>query len=197
MQTMRGAAMELIKERLQASYELKRQMLEHSVPEIKAIADAIIASYRKGGKVLVCGCGGSAADSQHMAAELVCKLAKDRDALPAIALTANTSILTAWSNDIGFDTVFSRQVEALAQPGDVVIGITTSGNSPSILNALDAARKKGAMAIGLTGRKGGKLPGHADLLLRVPSDTTQHIQEGHLVSYHIICELVENEFSKP
>ncbi len=186
----------LIKQQIKESLEMKQAMLEENADAIARITEAIIASYRKGGKLIVCGCGGSAADSQHIVAELVCKFKLDRPSIPALALTTNTSILTAWGNDIGFDTVFSRQIESMANPGDVVLGISTSGNSPIILNALDAARKRKALTIGFTGRKGGKLKDHADLVLHIPSDNTPRIQEGHITAGHIICELIERELSE-
>ena len=144
-----------------------------------------------GGKLLFCGNGGSAADAQHLAAELVSRYKAERRGLPAIALTTDSSILTAIGNDYSFDRVFARQVEALARPGDMVIGISTSGNSPNILAALEAARKQGAVAAGLTGRDGGRMVGLADPLLIVPSPNTPRIQEMHILLGHALCDAIE------
>ena len=140
------------------------------------------------------GNGGSAADAQHMAAELVGKYMKERRALPAIALTTNTSILTAIGNDYGFDRVFSRQVEALAGKGDVVIGISTSGNSPNVIEALRAAKKQGAFTAVLVGAKPCELDKIADIAIKAPSESTPRIQEMHSLLIHIICEMVEDSF---
>ena len=150
-------------------------------------------ALRGGGKVLVMGNGGSAADAQHFAAELVGRFLRERRALPAIALTTDTSILTAVGNDYGFETVFSRQVEALARPGDVVIGISTSGNSPNVLRALQAARKIGCSTVGLLGRDGGQIAPLVDISLTVSSMDTPHIQEVHAMIVHILCDLVERQ----
>jgi len=142
--------------------------------------------------VLLCGNGGSAADCQHVAAELVSRLTRDseRPGLPAIALTTDTSFLTAYANDCGFEGVFARQVEALGRPGDVLIGISTSGNSPNVLRAVELAREKGMRSIALTGQ-GGRLAKLADVAVSVPSDDTRHIQEAHLAVEHVLCLLVE------
>ncbi len=141
------------------------------------------------------GNGGSAADAQHIAGELVGKLLLERQALPAIALSTNTSILTALANDYGYETVFSRQVEALVDENDVVIGISTSGNSPSVTEAIKAAIAKGAKTAGLTGGSGGTLAEVADLVIIVPSEVTPRIQEAHITIGHIICEMVEKELA--
>jgi D-sedoheptulose 7-phosphate isomerase len=155
------------------------------------IADAI----RAGGKLLICGNGGSAADAQGLATEFVSTLTTDRrrPAIPAIALTTDTSILTAIANDFGFDGVFARQVEAIARPGDVLLGISTSGNSRDVLLAVDEARGRGLATIALTGATGGKLVGSVDVAIRVPSDATSHIQEAHLAVEHALAFAVENE----
>lgn len=159
-------------------------------------ASAVIAdSIRRGGKVLICGNGGSAADSQHLAAELVSTLTVDRrrPAIPAIALTTDTSILTAVANDFGFEGVFARQVEALGRTGDVLIAISTSGNSEDVLLAVEVAGRQGLRTIALTGESGGKLAPMADVAIRIPSDETSHIQEAHLAVEQLIAFLVEDE----
>lgn len=183
---------ESIIKQLEESANTKIAMARNLPDKIAEAAQKIIIAYQAGGKVLLMGNGGSAADAQHIAAELVGRFKMERKALPAIALTTNTSLLTAVANDYGYDTVFSRQVEALAGKNDVLIVITTSGVSPNILKAVEAARAKGAKVIGLTGKTGGKLKDMADLAIVVPSDNTQRIQEGHITIGHIICHLVEN-----
>ncbi|WP_303721354.1 D-sedoheptulose 7-phosphate isomerase [Malonomonas rubra] len=162
-------------------------------PAIAEAARLTAEALANGNKVLVMGNGGSAADAQHLAAELVGRFLRERRALPAIALTTDTSILTAVGNDYGFEQVFSRQVEALAQPGDVVIGISTSGNSPNVLAALVAARAADCRTIGLLGRDGGSIAGQVDLALVVPVQETPHIQESHVTIIHVLCDLVERE----
>ena len=159
--------------------------------EIEKAAGIIIRSLKAGGKVIVFGNGGSAADAQHIAAELVGKFKMERQAFPAIALNTNTSIVTALANDYGYETVFRRQVEALAKPGDVVIGISTSGKSPSVNEAITTAKKIGAKTIGLTGGTGGQLAKAAAFTIIVPSDNTPRIQEAHITIGHILCEMVE------
>jgi D-sedoheptulose 7-phosphate isomerase len=158
---------------------------------LEAIARRIVASFEAGGKLLLCGNGGSAADAQHVAGELVGRFQLERTAWPAIALSTNTSIVTALGNDYGYEHVFSRQVEALAAPGDLVVGISTSGSSPNILRALRAATARGCGTLGFTGATGGELRALVDLCLCVPSRSTPRIQEAHILSWHIICELVE------
>jgi D-sedoheptulose 7-phosphate isomerase len=168
------------------------------VEPIDACAQLLAAALGDGGKVLVMGNGGSAADAQHLAAELVGRFLLERRALPAIALTTDTSILTAVGNDYGFEAVFQRQVEALARPGDVVIGISTSGNSPNVLLALQAAKAIGCTTVGLLGRDGGKIALLVDLDLTVPAATTPAIQEVHAIIVHILCHLVEQRlFGNP
>jgi D-sedoheptulose 7-phosphate isomerase len=156
-------------------------------------AAAIGRAIAQGGKVLVFGNGGSAAESQHFAAELVGRFARDRRALPAIALTTDTSILTAVANDLAFDEVFARQVQALGRPGDVALGISTSGQSGNVVAALDAAHEAGLTTIGLTGRDGGVMAARVDILVNVPHATTAHVQEVQLMLLHVICDLVERE----
>ena len=160
---------------------------------IKKAADIIINSLQRGGKLLIAGNGGSAADAQHFSGELVGKFKKERRALPAIALTTNTSVLTAVANDYSFEKIFSRQIEALAKEEDVFFGISTSGNSLDIIEALKIAKKINCQTIGLTGRDGGKMKKDCDVLIIIPSDETPRIQEAHVLIYHIICEIVEKE----
>ena len=182
--------------RLKESAKLKEEIAKNYIDKIKAIADLIINAYRNGGKVVLFGNGGSAADAQHIAAELVGQFLIKRQSFPAIALNTNTSILTAIANDYGYDLIFARQVEALVDNGDVVIGISTSGNSPNVVNAIELAKTKGAKTVVLTGGSGGKLAEAADLTLTVPSDSTPRIQEAHITIGHIICEIVEEELAE-
>ena len=160
-----------------------------------AAAAAITASLRQDGKVLVFGNGGSAADAQHMAAELVGRFARERRGYAAIALTTDASVVTSLSNDYGYDRVFERQIEALGRPGDVASGITTSGGSANVVRALEAARGRKLTTIALTGRDGGAAGRTADLHINVPSDSTPRVQEVHMTLLHIICDLVERELS--
>lgn len=154
-------------------------------------AELIVSTLRAGGKVLLAGNGGSAADAQHIAGEFVSRFHYDRPGLPAIAITTDTSILTAIGNDYGYDRLFSRQVQALGNNGDVFVGISTSGNSANIVEALKVAKEQGLKTIGFTGNKGGKMLEMCDIALRMPSPETPKIQEGHIVIGHIICGLVE------
>ncbi len=156
-----------------------------------AAAERLVESLRAGGKLLVCGNGGSAADAQHWAGELVSRFHYDRPGLPAIALTTDTSILTAIGNDYGYERLFARQVEALGKPGDVLFAISTSGRSPNILAALRAARERQIVTVGFTGASGGTMRELCDICLRIPSESTPRIQEGHEVLGHAICAMVE------
>ncbi len=165
--------------------------------QISQAVDLLVQRFSAGNKLLVCGNGGSAADAMHICGELVGRFFKERPGLPAIALNTDPAVLTAWANDYSYGTVFSRQVEALAKPGDVVWGISTSGNSGNVVAALKAAREKGASTIALTGQSGGAMAEYADILLAVPLSVTPRIQEAHAVTYHIICETVEAELSAP
>ena len=158
---------------------------------VAAAAERITRTFRAGGKVLLAGNGGSAADAQHLAGELVSRFAYDRPGLPAFALTTDTSVLTAIGNDYGYERLFARQVEAVGSAGDVFFGISTSGRSPNVLNALDVARAKGLATVGMTGHAGGQMPARSDYLLRVPSDSTPRIQEGHIAIGHAICQIIE------
>ena len=179
---------------LNATADTVRDAADACPDAVLAAADLIVDTFRADGKVLLCGNGGSAADCQHMAAEFVSRLTKeiDRPGLPAIALSTDTSFLTAFANDCGYDGVFARQVQALGRPGDIVIGISTSGNSPNVVRAVHAARAAGLRTIVLTGA-GGVLRDLADVVVSVPSGDTQHIQESHLAIVHLICMLVEQE----
>lgn len=162
-------------------------------PRIREIAEACAAALGSGRKVMFCGNGGSAADSQHLAAELIGRYKLERPAMRAIALTTDTSILTAVGNDYGYDDVFRRQVEGLAEAGDVLIGLSTSGNSRNVLRAFEQARAMGATTVALTGAGGGAMHQAADISLAVPATATNHIQEMHITCGHLICELVEKE----
>lgn len=185
-----------IEERLTESIRTKERVRAELIPVMEQAARLMIEALEKGNKIFFFGNGGSAADSQHLAAELVGKMfIEGRRALPAIALTTDSSNLTALGNDFGFETVFSRQVEALGKPGDVAIGITTSGQSPNVLAAVTTARKMGLKSIGFIGKDGGKLKALVDIAIVVPSDSTQRIQESHITIGQILCELVEAHFA--
>jgi D-sedoheptulose 7-phosphate isomerase len=162
--------------------------------EVAEAARRIVAALRDGGKVMFCGNGGSAADSQHLAAELMGRYLKEREPLPAIALTTDSSALTAIGNDYAFDEIFSRQVRGLGRRGDVLVGISTSGNSTNVVAAFAAARTRGIVTIALTGAAGGLMQEHADLCIRVPSSATPRVQEMHIAVGHMICDLVESAF---
>ena len=184
-----------IEREIQESIAVKEQL----VGVAQLIADAarlIIASMRNGGKLIVFGNGGSAADAQHLSAELVGRYRQNRKAFPAIALTTDSSALTSISNDYGFDTIFSRQLEALGKSGDVVVAISTSGNSPNVLQALATSKKLGIPSIGLTGKSGGKLRSSVDVCVSVPSDSTPRIQEAHSLIIHILSGIVEEVMVK-
>jgi D-sedoheptulose 7-phosphate isomerase len=183
---------ERIKQRVSESIEVKRAFDEDLYRRIESAARTVIEAYRHQRKAVFMGNGGSAADAQHLAAELVGRFARDRKALPALALNANTSSLTALSNDYDYGRSFSKQVEAFVVPGDVVIGISTSGNSENVVQALKEAKARGAVTVALTGRTGGRVGPHADILINVPSDTVARIQEAHILVGHIICELIES-----
>ena len=174
-----------------AAASLHERVSRADVGPVVEAARAIRAAHAAGGKLLIFGNGGSAADAQHMAAELVNRLQRDRAALAAIALSTDTSILTSVANDYSFDRVFVRQIEALGRTGDVALGISTSGRSPSVVTALEAARARGLKTIALTGHDGGAAAAAADIRVTVPSDSTARIQEVHRTLIHAICELVE------
>jgi D-sedoheptulose 7-phosphate isomerase len=164
-----------------------------AVAALAAVARAVGDSYRGGGKLLLFGNGGSAAGAQHIAAEFVGRFLLERPAMPALALTTNTSALTALANDYAFELIFARQVEAFGQAGDVALGISTSGNSPNVIEGVRAARRAGLVTVGLTGRSGNALAEEVDHCLRAPSDETPRIQEAHVLMAHVVCELVEDD----
>lgn len=177
---------------------VRRQIAETSSGEILEAALFIARAIAAGGKLMLCGNGGSAADCQHMSAEFVSRLTLDfaRPGIASIALTTDTSFLTAFANDCGYEGVFARQVQSLGKPGDVLLGISTSGSSSNVLRAFEAAREIGVTTVALTGRSG-ILADIADRAIRVPADTTQHIQEAHLAIEHLICHVVERELYPP
>jgi D-sedoheptulose 7-phosphate isomerase len=175
------------------SLRVKTRFFNENTDQIVETANRLAEVLRRGHKVLFFGNGGSAADAQHLAAELVARFGPDRSALPGISLSTDTSILTAVGNDYGYEQVFARQIEALGQPGDATIGISTSGNSPSVLRALDTARSRGLFTVGFTGESGGKMNERTDILFRVPSTQTPRIQETHLLLGHILCDLIDRE----
>lgn len=189
----------IIRKCLNESVKVKRKILDDPslLDKIKQTASLIIEAYGNRKKLILFGNGGSAADAQHIAAELVNKFKLERSALPALAFTTDTSILTSIANDYNYAGVFARQVEALVEEGDVVIGISTSGGSLNVLKGIEVAKGKGARTIGFTGKDGGKLSQIADLTIEVPSSDTPRVQEAHITILHIICFLVEGElFSK-
>lgn len=184
-----------IRKQIQESIALKNRVLKDD-QLMKALEQSILSivhAYRQGNKVLFCGNGGSAADAQHLAAELSGRFYLDRPPLNAEALHVNTSFLTAAANDFSFDMVYERMTRALGREGDVLVAFSTSGRSPNILRALEAARETGMLTIGLTGVDGGSMPARCDILFRVPSNDTPRIQEVHILLGHIICEQVESE----
>lgn len=186
----------LIKNRIEESIKVKEAISASQAGNIGKASGLITETLKNGGKILIFGNGGSAADSQHMAAELVGRFKKERKALAAIALTANTSILTAIANDYGCDVIFSRQVEALGKKGDVAFGISTSGNSRNVIEAINKARSMGLKTVALVGNAGGKLKNICDATITASSKDTARIQEAHITVIHIICELVEEAMSK-
>jgi D-sedoheptulose 7-phosphate isomerase len=174
------------------SADLKRAFIEDNLDNLFKIFTEIAERIKRGGKVLICGNGGSAADAQHIAAELVGKFKKERKPIPAIALTTDTSILTAISNDYSFSDVFRRQVEALGREGDVLIAISTSGNSENVNLAVEEAKKRKLLTVGLTGKDGGKLKSIVDYPIHVKSSSTPRIQEVHITVGHVMCDFIEN-----
>lgn len=188
--------MKKVKEIIQASIDTKQQLLQNDklLQVVCEAVDVIVASFRNGNRVYFCGNGGSAADAQHLAAEFSGRFYTDRKALPAEALHCNTSYLTAVGNDYGFDVVYSRMIEGIGQKGDVLVGLSTSGNSVNIIKAFEAAREKQMTTIAFTGESGGKMNPLSDYLLNVPSTDTPRIQESHILLGHIICQLVEQKY---
>jgi D-sedoheptulose 7-phosphate isomerase len=185
---------QILLQHIQESIQLKQAFFAQELDHILAQADDMAERLKRGGRVLVCGNGGSAADAQHLAAELSGRYLKERRALAGIALTTDTSALTAIGNDYGFDQIFSRQVEALGRPGDLLIGISTSGNSANVIRAAASAKALGVRTLGLLGRDGGKLAGQMDDALVVPSTVTARIQEIHQMVYHFWCEALDAQF---
>jgi len=188
----------LIEDRIKKSIEVKEDILKDKdlINRISDVAKELVLTFKREGKVLLCGNGGSAADAQHIAAELSGRFYMDRKPLFAEALHVNTSYLTAVANDYSFDEVFARLVEGMGRKGDVLIGISTSGNSPNVVNAVKKAKEKGIITVGLTGKMGGSLKNYVDYLINVPSKDTPRIQEAHILIGHILCEIVERELFK-
>lgn len=188
--------MEKIKNIIKASVDIKNNILldDKILQTVKDCVYILVTAFKSGNKVLFCGNGGSAADAQHLAAELSGRFYTDRDALPAEALHCNTSYITAIGNDYGFDEIYSRLIKGIAIEGDVLVGLSTSGNSKNILKAFEIAKEKGMITIAFTGDTGGKLKKTADYLINVPSNDTPRIQESHIMLGHIICQLVEEQY---
>ena len=186
-------SLRFIKDHLNQASDTFRSSVDACSQSINKAAQLIIEALENGQKVLWCGNGGSAAQAQHLSTELIGGLRDHhRPPIPSLSLTTDSSMLTAWSNDISFETVFSRQIEALGQSGDVLVALSTSGNSTNIINAVKMARERGLNTIILTGQEGGKLKDFGDVVIRIPSSDTQHIQEGHIAVGHVICEIAEN-----
>lgn len=187
--------MNQIKEIITASIQVKQQVLQDEafIQHISAVTSAISQAFKNGNKILFCGNGGSAADAQHLAAELSGRFYKNRQALPAEALHCNTSYLTAVANDYSFEEIYARLVTGIGLPGDVLVGFSTSGNSANIVRAFEAAKDKGLITVGFTGVTGGVLKSFSDYLFNVPSADTPRIQEAHILIGHIICQLVEEQ----
>ncbi len=186
---------EYIKQQIKKSYEIKQYIYkdEALLNNIETVAKKCVKLYRGDKKTILAGNGGSAADAQHIAAEMVGRYGFDRPSLPSLALTTDTSALTAIGNDYGYDRVFSRQLEGMGQEGDIFIGISTSGNSLNIIKAFEVAKKKNIFTVALVGRDGGEMAKIADISLIVPSDSTPRIQESHILIGHIICDIIEKE----
>ncbi|HTB92072.1 MAG TPA: D-sedoheptulose 7-phosphate isomerase [Candidatus Sulfotelmatobacter sp.] len=187
-----SAHIEEIRRQLAESARVKQSFSDALVARIAEFAMRSAAAIRHGGKLVFFGNGGSAADAQHLAAELVVRLRTERPGLPALALTTNTSVLTAAGNDYGFERIFSRQMESLVGPHDIVVALSTSGTSPNIVKAMETGRSRGAFLVALTGETGGALAGKVDILLDVPSRDPQRIQESHITIGHIVCSLIEH-----
>lgn len=188
--------MEKIKQLIQASIDVKEQVLQNEevLKTVATVANLIVDSLQKGGRIYFCGNGGSAADAQHLAAEFSGRFYTDRKALPAEALHCNTSYLTAVANDYSYDVVYARLIEGIGNKGDVLVGLSTSGNSANIVKAFETAKAKGIITVGFTGTTGGKMKDLSDHLINVPSNDTPRIQETHILLGHIICQLVEEKF---
>ena len=184
-----------IKDQIKKSYETKQDIYQNEelLNKIVEVCKLCVELYKGKNKTILAGNGGSAADAQHIAAELVGRYGFDRPSIPSLALTTDTSCLTAIGNDYGYDKVFSRQLEGMGQSGDIFIGISTSGNSKNIINAFEVAKQKGIKTVALVGKDGGKMAKIADIALIVPSDSTPRIQESHILIGHIICDIIEKE----
>jgi D-sedoheptulose 7-phosphate isomerase len=184
-----------IKDQIKKSYETKQAIYENDslINKIEQVSKLCVELYKGKNKTILAGNGGSAADAQHIAAELVGRYGFDRPSIPSLALTTDTSCLTAIGNDYGYDKVFSRQLEGMGQEGDLFIGISTSGNSKNIINAFEVAKQNGITTVALVGRDGGEMAKIADIALVVPSDSTPRIQESHILIGHIICDIIEKE----
>jgi D-sedoheptulose 7-phosphate isomerase len=180
---------------LEDSISAQKQAFESNFEAVDKLVAAMIKAFESGHRVFFCGNGGSAADSQHIAAEFIGRFQKERKALPAIALTTDTSVLTCLANDYGYDVVFSRQLEGLAHPGDILVGLSTSGKSVNVLKAFEKARQMRVLTVALTGHDGGPMGKMADISIIVPSKVTARIQEAHIILAHAICELVEEHFA--
>lgn len=185
-----------IKNIISDSVAVKNKILQDEVllKTVEAIVDGMVAALKKGNRIYFCGNGGSASDAQHLAAELSGRFYTDRDALPAEALHCNTSYLTAVANDYSYDVIYARLVKGIANAGDYLVGLSTSGNSPNIVQAFEVARQKGVVTVGFTGESGGKMKTLSDFLLNVPSKDTPRIQESHILLGHIICQFVEAKY---
>ena len=190
---MNNATRDLIENLVAESLRIKSEFFQLNAPLIEQTAGRMAKAIKDGGKILLFGNGGSAADAQHIATEFVGRFMPDRLPLPALSLATDTSALTAIGNDYGFSAVFARQIQALGKDGDIALGISTSGNSANVLEALDAARRKSIVTIGFTGQDGGKMKGHADVLFCVPSRVVPRIQETHITLGHVLCELIDRE----
>ena len=182
---------DILRTNIEHSIDIHSRLIAACLPALTTAADALVSAYRSGHKALFFGNGGSAADAQHLAAEFLGRYLIDREPMPALALNANTSAVTAIGNDYGFDQVFARQLQALATPGDVAVAISTSGNSPSVIEAVLCAQRLGLFTIGFTGASGGRLRGVVDALVAVPSHETPRIQECHILLGHALCDYVE------
>ena len=181
-----------IKNQILESSRIKNKIVENGLEPIEKAAEILINCTKNGGKIFWCGNGGSAGDAQHLATELMGGMTEhDRKPIPSLALTTDSSFLTAWSNDTDFDSIFSRQIQGLGEEGDVLVGISTSGNSKNVINALKQAKYKNLKTISLTGKTGGDLNGIADVTIKVPSNNTQRIQESHIMIGQILCSLLE------
>ena len=190
--------MEKIKHIIQSSIDTKQQLLKNEIllKTISSAVDVLVNAFRDGKRVYFCGNGGSAADAQHLAAEFSGRFYTDRKALPAEALHCNTSYLTAVANDYSFDDIYSRLIEGIGEQGDVLVGLSTSGNSVNIIKAFETAKKQGMITVGFTGESGGKMKSFCDHLINIPSTDTPRIQESHIMVGHIICQLVEENYFK-